>query len=177
MISKEGILSLTKKFLVLITSLLLLTSCSASLSKEKDNAIERASEAFEDKGRNPNHDLETFSLYLPAGMEVESSDNNNILLNSGSNMYILFINPNEGPKSKVIYESTLASTDDFAVNEQFENEDKFGYVLVREVDEEVYEVTVGIGGTKLTTETELNDIDHEAGLMMEIISSIEPKEK
>lgn len=164
-----------KFFLIMIPLLMLLTACSGSIEEEQEKAIERTKEAFQSEMK-ANNELNDYNIYLPSGMKVETEDENNILLSSGSTQYILFINPIEGENSTVTYESTLLTSDNFRVNEKFEDENRFGYLLISDVDEELYEVTVGIGGIKMTTAASVNDLAHEAKLMMQIISSIELKE-
>ncbi|MCU9614244.1 hypothetical protein OEV98_11795 [Caldibacillus lycopersici] len=160
-------------YLLVLLLLLILTACSATISEEQDKAKENAVEAFEANNINPNNSIENFSVYLPSGMDVDESDPNNIVLSNGSKLYLLFINPNENESSKVIYETTLNSTENIRLKETFEKDNRFGFIIINDVSEDLYELTVGIGGTKLTTETDAANIAHEAKLMMEIVSSIE----
>ncbi|WAA10090.1 hypothetical protein [Fervidibacillus albus] len=158
---------------VLMTVLFLLAACTGTIQEESEKAKEQAMEAFEGKAKNANVEKDTLSLYLPLGIEVDETDPNNVLLTRGDKLYLLFINPNENENSRVVYEATTESGDDFLLNETFESDERFGYILVKEVDEDVFELVVGIGGLKLTTESDKKDLADDAKMMMEIVSSVQ----
>ncbi|WAA11749.1 hypothetical protein [Fervidibacillus halotolerans] len=162
-----------RKWLFLIMLLSLLTACTGTLEEETEKAKEQAVEVFEAKAKNANVEKETLSLYLPHGIEVDETDPNNVILTRGDKLYLLFINPNEDEKSQVVYEATAETGEDYLLNETFQSDDRFGYIVLKEVEEDVYELTVGIGGIKLTTETNKKDLADDAGMMMEIVSSVQ----
>lgn len=160
--------------LVFLFILSTLIACQADINVEKEEATKRANEIFTGDKINPNNNIGEVSLYLPAGMEVESSDDTNVVLKNGSNYYLLFLNSKEEQNSKVMYESTLKTANKVIVKETFEDDKRLGFIIVQEVnqEEDQYEVTVGIGGTKLTTETNVSNLAHEAEQMMKILNSI-----
>jgi len=45
-------------------------------------------------------------------------------------------------------------------------------LLIQKLKDDLYEVVVGIGGIKMTTETELSGLSKDAKSMMEIVRSI-----
>jgi hypothetical protein len=82
------------------------------------------------------------------------------------------VNPKEKPSSKAMYESTVQSVKKPVLNETFKSNNRLGYVIISKVDDDVFEVTVGIGGVKLTTETKARSVSESAEKMMEIVSSV-----
>lgn len=163
------------KWMFLIALLLALTACTGTINEEQEKAKDQVTEAFQGKAKNANVTKDHLSLYVPHGMEIDESDPNNILLTRGDKLYLLFINPNENERSQVVYQATVESGEKFRVNETFDSKERFGYILIKDLVEDTYELTVGIGGIKLTTETTLKDLADEAGMMMEIVSSVQLK--
>lgn len=164
-----------KKTWLLLFVLLLLSACSTSIKEEQKAAKENAYQAFQEESKKPNKDSKGISFYLPVGMEIDSSDTYNHIIKKGSKIYILFINPNEDEKSKVIYESTLKSADKYRLAETFTDDKKFGYIFIRDIEKDLYELIVGIGGIKMTTQTELGNLANDAKIMMEMVHSIQLK--
>ncbi|MBY6274557.1 MAG: hypothetical protein C6P37_02940 [Caldibacillus debilis] len=158
--------------LVLLCLLLLLPACSTSLRKEKEAAAEGVEEAFRQEAKEANHQTEDISFYLPAGMVVKSDDKYNHLIQKGSKMFILFINPNEDSKSKVLYQTAKEGSKDYLLDKTFRADGRFGYLLIQKLKDDLYEVVVGIGGIKMTTATELSGLSKDAKSMMEIVRSI-----
>jgi hypothetical protein len=162
-------------FWLFLLFLLPLAGCTGDIGDELEKAKMNVQQAFEKEAETPNQELDFISLYVPFGMTIERTDENNFLLEKGKQMYILFINPNETADSKAVYESTRKGGDEWLLDETFTSDGKFGYVLVASVDEDLYEVTVGIGGIKMTTETSKRHVADYAGSMMETVSSVEIK--
>ena len=165
-----------KNRIVLFACLLLLTGllvgCSVSVDDEIKNTTAKIEEAFNNKPMETNKSFESISYYLPNAMKIESEGTNNLIFEQGKQLYILFVNPNEELDSKVMFESTGAKTKKDLVFETFEDENRFGYVKVTEVEENSYEVLVGIGGIKLTTQAKASQISESAEQMMQIVSSV-----
>ena len=55
--------------------------------------------------------------------------------------------------------------------QSFEGEDYFGYIYLRPLETD-YELLVGIGGTKITTQTTLDQVQAEASQLITIITSL-----
>ena len=65
----------------------------------------------------------------------------------------------------------------WVVDETFEQNGRFGFVTVRQVAENLFEVVASAGGAKLTTISEKKKIDSNMEWMMKTVRSINPKEE
>ncbi len=158
---------------VIIIFLTLLSACSANIEEEQKKAVEAAHSSFLEKKTAPNKELDAISLYLPFRMDIDDTNPYNLLLTKGNQSYILFINPNEEENSQVVYETTIQGADQIRINETFQEDDKFGFIIIQDIGDELYSLTVGRGGIKMTTETDAGAIAREAGTMMKIVSSVQ----
>jgi hypothetical protein len=160
-------------YLMLIVGLL--TGCFASVEEVSTETVASVEQAFKAKPVEPNNTEKSFSYFLPSDMNVESAGQNNVILQKGEQLFILFVNPNEPKDSTEMYESTVQKTskDKDIVNETFKDDSRFGYVKVEEIENKSYEVSVGIGGVKITTESKLSEVSVTAEQMMQIVSSVE----
>lgn len=166
-----------KNRLLLSICLLLLTGlvvgCSVSVDEEIKKVETAVEEAFTDKALETNEKYEDFSYYLPTTMKIDSEEgNNNLIIKKGNQLFILFVNPNEEPNSKVMFESSGPESQDDLVVKTFEDQDRFGYIIVKELDKNLFEIVVGIGGVKMTTQTKASEILESAQQMMEIVASV-----
>lgn len=153
--------------------LFILSGCMQSSEEIKKETIEKTEEAFKNEKQKTNETTEQFSYYLPEDFEVEETKKFNVLLEKGNQSFILFVNQNEEESSKVSYETLVEQYKDPFISETFEQDDQFGYLFAVEVDKNLYEVTVGMGGTKLTTESEAHNLHDHAQVMMEIVKSVQ----
>lgn len=160
--------------LLLIFLFFLLTGCQASLEEELKETAAAAEAAMETPADKINQTFDDISYHLPFGFEVESESANNIILKNGSKTYILFFNPHEGDNSKIVYDATVNQSS-FEMNETFEKNDRFGFLLVKKAEDQLYEVTAGIGGVKLTTQAKTKVLHSEVKTMMEIVNSVRMK--
>lgn len=166
-----------KNRLLLSICLLLLTGlvvgCSVSVDEEIKKVESAVEEAFVKKPIETNEKYEDFSYYLPSDMKIDSEEgNNNLIMKKGSQLFILFVNPNEESNSKVMFESTGTETKDELVVKTFEDQNRFGYIKVQELDKNLFEIVVGIGGVKMTTQTKASEILESAQQMMDIVASV-----
>ncbi|MBM7606143.1 hypothetical protein JOC75_004173 [Metabacillus crassostreae] len=152
--------------------ILTLTSCNISDEDLSKTTINQAKIAFEEKPKKPNKETKLFSYYVPEKFEIKETNKYNVILEQGKQSYILFVNLKEKVNSQVSYEALSKQYKNPLILKTFENEEKFGYLFVDEVEKNQYEITVGIGGTKLTTETNKSDIEEDAQNMMEIVNSV-----
>lgn len=157
--------------LLLLLSILCISGCSASLKEEKNAITEAVKEAFNKSPEKTNNNNEHIAFYLPEGYEIEEEADNNIVLENGNKTYLLFYNQNEASDSKIVYDSTL-NQDEYEVKETFEKEGSFGFLLIKKAEEKLNEMTVGIGGVKLTTQAKTADLSEAASSMMEIAQSV-----
>lgn len=158
---------------LVIIVVFLLGACSSSFSDDKNKANEAVAETFESKPEKTNNSAKDIDYHLPFGVEMEKESPNNIILQNGSRTYILFYNHHEADDSKVVYESTLKQQEEWDGNETYNKDGKFGYMLVKKLKDKHYQLIVGIGGVKLTTETD--NIKKDAETMMKIANSVKLK--
>ena len=162
------------KTILLIVAAFILSSCSASFEDELKETSEAVELEFNSDAEMANHTNADIEYHLPFGFEIEEEAPNNILLKNGSKTYILFYNQHEDSGSKVVYESTIKQHADWDGHLTFETEGKFGYLLVKQMNDEMYQVVTGIGGVKVTTETK--NIKSDAATMMKIVNSVQKSE-
>lgn len=160
-----------KAMLLLLTILLIVSGCSASLKKEQDEASKAVEAAFATSPKDANKKNSDIQYYLPFGFEIVEETPNNIILKNGPKDYILFYNLHENAKSNVVLDATLQQKE-FDVKEQFQQEDRLGYFLVKKTKDDLNEVIVGIGGIKLTSEVKTKSLKSEAEIMMTIVNSV-----
>lgn len=160
-------------YFILIILILILTGCNQSKDEIRETTIEQTRQAFGNKPKEPNEKTEKFSYYLPEDFHINETNKYNVLLEKGNKSYILFVNQNEQDSSKVSYETLKEQYQDPFISETFEEEERFGYVYVVEIEKNRYEVTVGVGGTKLTTEAKGNDVVEDTQAMMNIVNSVQ----
>jgi hypothetical protein len=164
------------KHFILIINLfvaLFLTGCTISDEEITKTTIELTEQEFESKTKKPNKESALFSYYLPEEFSVKETNKFNVLLEKGNQDYILFVNENEEKNSKVSYETLAEEFNKPFISETFSDNDRFGYLFVNKLEKNRYEVTVGIGGTKLTTVAKSTNVSDSAKNMMDIAASIE----
>lgn len=164
--------------LIVILSILLLSACGKSnFEAESKETIGAVKEALNEKAKKANKKSGDINFYLPFGYEIEDESANNIILKNGSKQYILFNNPQENKVSDVVYKSTVAQIKDIYINEQFKKSDQFGYLIIKKLDEDMNEMTIGIGGTKITTLIKTSSMENEAAVMTQMVKSVVNVEK
>ncbi|MFP7299465.1 hypothetical protein [Neobacillus niacini] len=160
--------------MIITLSVIFLAACGKSnFETESKETIKAVKEALNEKAKETNKKSEDINFYLPFGYEIEEESPNNILLKNGSKQYILFNNPQENKVSDVVYESTVAQNKDLEINEQFKNSNQFGYLIIKKREEDMNEMTIGIGGTKITTLIKTSSMKNEAAVMTQIVKSVE----
>lgn len=159
-------------FLVMLTILLLGACSTPSLQQESAKAVKAAKTSFHDKAKKANHKSGNVEFYLPFGYEIKTKSPNNIILKNGSKVYILFVNPEEETSSDIVYKASKEQYKKLAANEKFTLKTQLGYLLLAPLKGDLNELTVGIGGAKLTTETKTASLQEEAKTMMQIVKSV-----
>ncbi len=172
---------MTGKWMRLILAslaVILLVGC-ASLEERAVDGLESAKETFLGEPETPNNEVGNIKLFLPSGYSVEDESNeSNILLSKGKDSFILFINPNETPKSKLYYELMMANSNVNIIKEEvFEAENRFGFAAIIQNGEESFELVTSIGGMKLTTISSEKNIASNLNEMMTIIRSIQTQKE
>ncbi|WP_421380592.1 hypothetical protein ACOJQI_18150 [Bacillus salacetis] len=162
--------------LSVILILMLTAGCSsATLEESQEEAVETVKETFENPVDDANEETENFQFHLPSGASIKEENANNVIIEDGNNTYILFYNQNVAADSEQLYE--LAVQDDTSIikEDTFNEGDRFGYFVIREVEEDQFEVTVGIGGIKMTTQSVKDDLVDDSEFMMKVVSSVKNK--
>lgn len=169
MLKKTPFLFISIGFILLV----LLTSCKPKSEEEIIGAVEKvAQEIFEEKDTMKiNKELKHVSLYLPQELQLEEVMENNLVLTDGKQSYYIFYNELEEPTSELNFVNIDQTSKDILLIQSFKDAHKFGYVQVRST-EEAYELQIGIGGVKITTNTEKNNLVDQTEEIMKIARSI-----
>jgi len=161
---------------VILLGVLIIAACGKTIEEEKVKAEGNVEKAFEAKSENANEEIQSIKFNLPSGFSIKDESPNNIILEKGDHPYILFYNPNEDHKSKALYDGVVENANKVITNKTFSDEERFGYLVINEMDKEMYEVTVGIGGIKATSESDLKNLATDAELLMKVVKSTSFKE-
>lgn len=172
LVSKKEVDEMKKPLLLSLILTVLLVGCTLSETELTQMTIDDTKKAFEDSPKKDNEKTDVYSYYLPEDFSVSETKGFNSILNKGNQNYILFVNENEGSKSRVQFETLTDQYKKPFISQTFEDNERFGYLFVNKLGEKQYEVTVGIGGTKLTTETKTSNVAEDAKNMMEIVASV-----
>ncbi len=121
-----------------------------------------------------NFEAEEFKMYKPESLEFSESRGQNLIFFEEEQPYILFINELEAPNSKWYYDELKQKEEQLHLR-TFETEEQFAYYSVKEKEEGQYEVQVGIGGVKMATKTEADDLIDDVQEMMKMVKSINTK--
>jgi outer membrane lipoprotein-sorting protein len=162
-----------KIIFILVIATMVISACSqASFKQESNSALKIVKETINKTPKKANKKNENLRFYLPFGFEIKKQSPHNTILKNGSKTYILFNNPHENNSSDVVYKATVAQYKKLEMNKIFKDKKKFGYLIIEKLKDDKNEMTIGIGGTKITTQTKTSSLKSEAEAMMQIISSI-----
>lgn len=159
--------------LVIVLSIFL-AGCLATPEEQIADGVANARSTFDEEPPKTNESTDQLELYLPGGYTIEEpSDEHNIIITKGSDSFVLFINPNESSDSKFFYDLQKANAEqEWAADETFEQNGRFGFVTVREIAEDQFEIVTSSGGVKLTTISEESEIQENLEWMMKTVRSI-----
>lgn len=161
------------RLLIASLAVILLAGCS-SLEEQTSDGLESAKVAFQGDAEKPNEKVNDINIFIPSGFSIEEESNEtNIILSKGKESFILFINPNELPSSQLYYD-LMTSDKNLKVLEEktFEQNGRFGFAAIIVNSEEKYELITSIGGIKLTTISDQQDVAKNLEKMMLIVRSI-----
>ncbi|TFD98186.1 hypothetical protein [Jeotgalibacillus sp. R-1-5s-1] len=167
-----------KKFSLLILLLALsavLAACNTTIEEQRDKTLEEVEAVFNADPERANEEGQDLEFHIPYFSEVAEEADHNIVIEKSNETYVLFHHLNEEAGQDAIYTMTEASSEEWLVNETFEANDQFGYVLLRQIDEEEYELVTGVNHVKVTTVTDLQNIADNAEWMMETARSAQWK--
>jgi len=160
--------------LLLFISMFLLAACSVPFDEAQKEAQTAVEETFKKEPPKANKENDEIKYYVPSGVTVESEEPSNILLTGGGYEYRLFYNPLESEKSRLVYEVTQEQRK-YDVKKSFENQDRFGFLLIKKLDDKESEIVVGVGGVKVKSKVKTKDLAKSAAKMMEIACSVQMK--
>ena len=163
---------LFKGILLLVYSVFVLSACSANIKEEQIATNDAVSQVFNSTPKKTNNKNKDIRFYLPLGFEIKEKSSNNIVLKNGSKTYILFYNQQENQESQVVYKATINTKKNIKYKKTYQKDNRFGYLLIKDIDKNFQELTVGIGGVKITTEAKTKSMKSEAKAMMEIVNSV-----
>ncbi|MCL6570939.1 MAG: hypothetical protein K6T88_04565 [Bacillus sp. (in: Bacteria)] len=166
------------KFIKIMTifmiALFLLTACGkASLEEESKETIKMVETTFKEKVKKVNKKSGDIQFYLPAGYEIKDESPNNIILKKGAKTFILFSNPQEDTSSEIVYKATVAQYENLDTNEKFTSPNKLGFLTISQLEDGLFELTIGVGETKITTQVKTKSLADDSKAMMEIVNSVE----
>ncbi|MGD7024518.1 hypothetical protein ACQCVK_18185 [Rossellomorea vietnamensis] len=167
--------SIIFKFSVIFLLMLTAGCSSATLEESQEEAVEAVKETFESPIEEASEETENFHFNLPSGSTIKEKNANNVIIENGNHTYILFYNQNVSSDSEQLYELSVQDEASIVKQETFRDDDRFGYFLIREVEEDQFELTAGIGGTKMTTQSVKDDLVNDSEFMMEVVSSVKNK--
>lgn len=163
-----------KKYMLITVAFLMLFGCSVSESDVLSQSENTAYEMFVNENTvETNHEAKQFRFYLPSGFEIESESDNNVLITKGKQSYILFVNPLESKESQTVFESTIMNKENNVLKKTFVENNEFGFIYIRSIEGKQYEVSVGVGGVKMTTQTNGKELAESTETMMQIVKSVE----
>ncbi|WP_249872040.1 hypothetical protein [Oceanobacillus saliphilus] len=152
-----------------------LAGCTISEEEATSEATAAAEHIFHyETDIDTNYKIDKNSIYIPAHLKVESSDDSNIILVDGSQTYIAFNNLIEPAESELNFNA--AATEDALVLESFADENHFGYIRILPDEGEGYEMQIGAGGAKITTFTTKGKMAADAEELMKLAKSIVDKD-
>jgi len=162
------------KWLAVVSILaLFLSACSSDVEKEKSDVLKAAEQAFMATPEETNSESGELAFYLPSSYQIQEEADYNITIENKGDLILLFSNPNEGATSTLVSEQIEQNKDDYIEYVKFEKEDKVGFVAIKEISEDQYELTVGVGGVKITTQTATKRLADYAEQFMKMANSVQ----
>ena len=162
-----------KIFTLFLFSLTVIIVSGCGLTEEE--IIEDISHSLETEFNRPapetNMNFDDIDIYFPERFTVFEESNNNIIFTHEDQMYILFYNRLEPATSNAFYLEEKAKPYDMYI-ESYEDAGQFSYVKIAEIDES-YELQVGTGGVRITTNVTLNHIEDTFKELVQMLNSIE----
>lgn len=172
-------MSRMKKYVVLLLMAALLAGCSQKVEVRTDNGFLAAKEAFEANAKKANETVGNIHFYKPASMKVDKqSTSQKIIMTKRDDSFYVTVNPNEKQDSRVYYDLLLTEEPENLIGSQtFAKDDAFGFVAVMQKSERLVELIADVGGTKVESVTDEENIESHLKKMMEIARSVREDEK
>lgn len=154
---------------------IVLVGCS-SVEEDVKEGVAVIHSTLDSEPKEATKQLEKMDLYYPFYFEVVEEEDNNVILTDGSQQFILFYNDQEDSKSRLNYDTAIEQKE-YLYKEEIEMDESFTYILIDQVDEKSIEVTIGIGGNKITSQMKSNALLDNGKLMTNIIRSVTLKQE
>ncbi|MDE5415867.1 hypothetical protein [Alkalihalobacterium chitinilyticum] len=147
----------------------------------EEEAIERSQQAFSERFASTetvevNYEGDQIDFYLPQGMEITEEIDFNIQLEKDNQIFLLFFIPVEPWDSEVHLIRDQEFEIDAVAFEALESEDKLSYLSISPSEEGYYKIIVGLGGAKITTISEVENVVDSTEIMTEILHSVQYKD-
>ncbi|WP_407268505.1 hypothetical protein [Radiobacillus sp. PE A8.2] len=152
---------------------MLVIGCSSPTAEETMLEVESVTqENFNNVKPKPNQVTEIYSYFLPSEMTVANDLENNIVLEQGDNIIAVFYDSFITPNSEKLYEEEKKKDKKPVLIKKL-SENPTGFVKVIKIDGGLYELTVGLGGVKASTITEINQLSDQANSLSKLVNSFE----
>jgi hypothetical protein len=162
----------TMASIIFFILVLILAGCNTSIDQEKEETASVVKGALS-SNEAADEEAGNISFYLPFGAEIEKESPSNIIISKSSDTFILFTNPQEDKDSELLYKMAINDKESLVKHGTFKEDNRLGYYVIKELpDTEDYELTVGVGGTKVTTQSQLKDLADNAEMMMKMAASV-----
>ncbi|TCP32032.1 hypothetical protein EV207_1014 [Scopulibacillus darangshiensis] len=158
--------------LVLLSIFVILSGCNKSKQETIQDANEGVKDVLISKKKDPNTSMPRFEYYKPNRLEITNKGVNSVVFSKDGEAYILFVNPKEGPMSRLNYNADQKDKSDKDSLEKIPVKNKFVYLMIKP-NKKQYEVIVGVGGMKITAKMSLDDLDDNVKMMAEILHSVD----
>lgn len=155
--------------------MIFLAACGPTEEEVAEMVQENLAGYFEMEPNEPNVELTEFSLHIPETFEIVEESDSNLILEQDDRLYVLFYNTFESKDSDFFYRS-LKEMNQYVLLESYEDKDRFGFSMLTDV-EETYEFQAGVGGVRITTHGELEEVEEQFETMISILNSIESVEE
>ena len=162
----------------LMLLLLGLSGCNQSVDEQIASGLQLTETVFAEEPEAYTDKVGHIQLFLPSKFKIDdSSDAYNILLSKGTDSYILFINDREKADSKLYYNLLKEDNSKKVIKETtYEKDGIFGFSAVSKTENnDEYELIVSCGGVKMTTISQVNNIENNLHEMTKIVHSVKIK--
>lgn len=157
-----------------LAATMMLSACGQTVEEQATAGIIAAEATFEGQVTETNAKVGQIELYMPNDFTIEKGiDEANYTVFYEEDTYILFVNIHETTDSKLLYEILQEDTTKEIIDEDtFETDGIFGFSMITKASENTSELTVSIGGVKLSTISENKNLDSKLAEMMQIVQSV-----
>ncbi|MBU9721081.1 MULTISPECIES: hypothetical protein [Bacillaceae] len=163
----------SKLFVVLIVgSFLTFTACAVSEERVLELAQESFAEKMAQEPKPQTYITDELAMYVPSYTKVNEIDDYNLILERDGHIFLLFLNDfvEYGDREDVLEE--LMIEEEPFILEMKKNGDEVGYFVVTEQPDGEFTIVVGYDGVKITTITDLSNINNIAEMMFDIVHSV-----